>query len=58
MWDARIRYRGRNLSLGMFQDEVEAAWAYDRKAYECFGEYAYLNFPYEIRGCGGDKHAE
>ena len=26
-------------------DEVEAAKARDRKAYELHGEYAYLNFP-------------
>ena len=35
--------------LGTFDDEVEAAKARDRKAYELEGEYAYLNFPEEIR---------
>jgi hypothetical protein len=51
-WAARIRQDGRALYLGHFEDEVEAAKAYDRKAYELFGEYAYLNFPEEIRGGG------
>ena len=31
--------------LGLFDDEVEAAQARDRKALELFGEYAWLNFP-------------
>ena len=31
--------------LGLFDDEVEAAKARDRKAYELHGEFAYLNFP-------------
>lgn len=51
-WVAGIRYYGRNIYLGLFQDEAEAARAYDRKAHELFGEYAYLNFPDEIKGHG------
>lgn len=49
-WVVYVRYEGRNIFVGRFRDEVEAARAYDRRAYECFGEYAYLNFPYEITG--------
>ena len=41
-WTAEITY------LGSFDDEIEAAKAYDRKAREFFGEFARLNFPEEI----------
>lgn len=50
-WQARIQCDGRKFYLGLFRDEAEAARAYDRKAHELFGEYAYLNFPEEIREC-------
>jgi hypothetical protein len=44
-WAAHIRYRGKRLYIGSFDDEVEAAKARDRKAYELHGEFAYLNLP-------------
>ena len=44
-WQASIRCRGEYFYLGLHDDEVEAAKARDRKAYELHGEYAYLNFP-------------
>jgi hypothetical protein len=44
-WKAGIRVGGRQTFIGVFDDEVEAARAYDRKARELFGEFAYLNFP-------------
>jgi len=44
-WRARITFNGKKIHIGHFDDEVEAARAYDRKAWELFGEYAYLNFP-------------
>ena len=44
-WVAAIRSRGKRYYLGLFDDEVEAAKARDRKAWELHGEFAYLNFP-------------
>lgn len=44
-WQAGIGYRGKSYYIGLFDDEVEAAKARDRKAYELHGEFAYLNFP-------------
>jgi len=58
-WCARIYHAGRQVHLGNFEDERQAARAYDRKALELFGEYAYLNFPAEIgmpHAAGGDEH--
>jgi hypothetical protein len=52
-WVVYICHNRRSRFVGHFTDEIEAARAYDRKAYELFGEYAYLNFPEEIGGlCG------
>ena len=44
-WIASICCGGKWMYLGSFDDEIEAAKAYDRKARELFGEFAYLNFP-------------
>lgn len=42
-WVARIRNKGRLQHLGYFEDEIEAAKAYNRAAQEIFGEYALIN---------------
>ena len=44
---ARITHNGERLHLGYFDSEIDAAKAYDKKALELFGEFAYLNFPQE-----------
>ena len=44
---ARITHNSKRIHLGYFEDEIAAAKAYDKKAKELFGEFAYLNFPAE-----------
>jgi hypothetical protein len=44
-WAAGIKCHGEYFYLGLFEDEVDAAKARDRKAVELHGPYAYLNFP-------------
>jgi len=48
-WHANIQWRGEHYDLGLFDDEIEAAKARDRKAYELHGERAYLNRPEDLR---------
>lgn len=44
-WKSVIMVNNKRYSLGHFSDEGEAAIAYDAKAVELLGEFAYLNFP-------------
>lgn len=46
-WFARIWIKGKQYYLGSFDDEAEAARAYDRAAVERLSEFARLNFPRE-----------
>jgi len=44
-WRAVISQYGKYKHIGNFDTQIEAAKAYDSKAIELFGEFAYLNFP-------------
>ena len=43
-WRARIKDEGIETHIGHFCNEVDAAKAYDAKAKDIYGEFAYLNF--------------
>lgn len=42
-WRAQIYHNGKKMHLGSFATDVEAARAYNKKARELFGEFAYIN---------------
>lgn len=44
-WSAQIGHNGRDIHLGFFADEIDAALARDAAALELQGEFAFLNFP-------------
>ncbi len=47
-WKAKIQVNGKNRFIGYFDDEIEAAKAYDEAAKKYYGEFAVLNFESEI----------
>ena len=46
-WRARICVNGKRISLGLYDDEIEAAKVYDLQAIKSLGESAKTNFCYE-----------
>ncbi len=44
-WIAKITHHGKAIFLGCFNDKIKAVKAYDKKARELFGEFAYINLP-------------
>jgi len=46
-WAANISHKGRKKWLGAFDNEIDAAKAYDAAARKYYGQFARLNFPYE-----------
>ena len=46
-WAVGLSHNRKKIYIGVFDDEVEAAKAYDTAAKKYHGEYAYLNFPNE-----------
>ena len=46
-WISSIRYNNKFHYIGYFENETDAARAYDKAARKFFGQFAYLNFPDE-----------
>jgi hypothetical protein len=46
-WGAQVGHLWRHIHVGLFNEEIEAARARDRKAIELHGKYAHLNLPEE-----------
>lgn len=44
-WQAQIEINSKSKYIGQFDNELEAALAYDRMARELFGDFARVNFP-------------
>jgi len=42
-WQAGIGFEGKMIAIGLYKQKEQAALAYNEKALELFGEFAYLN---------------
>lgn len=49
-WDARIHHGKKEIYLGLYESEEQAARVRDIRAREIFGEFAKLNFPDQAAG--------
>lgn len=49
-WRATISVNWKRVSLGLYHNPIDAAKAYDKKAFEVFGEHAGFNFKEDYRG--------
>jgi hypothetical protein len=47
-WRSAITHNKKRFYLGVFSSQVQAAKAYDDKAFELFGDFAYPNFPHRL----------
>jgi hypothetical protein len=54
-WRARIKANGVRRHIGWFDDEVEAAHAYDAAALDMMGEFAVLNFAASRESFGTER---
>lgn len=54
-WRSRITVKGRQLQIGQFESELEAAEAYDEEAFYYFGTFARTNFKDANNGTKNDS---
>jgi hypothetical protein len=48
MWVAQIQVKGAKKHLGYFENDLDAAKAYDKAVLKYFGDFAVLNFPVSV----------
>lgn len=50
-WRVRIGFYRKRIRVGNYKNEIEAAIAYDRQAFNIFGVFAHTNFPLTKGDC-------